>query len=117
MRAGIGARLDAEQLAFDQVMGDGAAIDRNEGPVAARPVVVQPMGEHFLADARLTGQQDGDVAVGRSEEHTSELQSLMRISYAVCCLKKKKISTKSTNTTNNHYTSKTHSTTYSQNLN
>src|SRR3546814_10881034 len=29
------------------------------------------------------------VAVGRSEEHTSELQSLMRISYAVFCLKKK----------------------------
>src|SRR3546814_2868751 len=28
---------------------------------------------------------------GRSEEHTSELQSLMRISYAVFCLKKKKI--------------------------
>src|SRR3546814_3967678 len=32
--------------------------------------------------------------VGRSEEHTSELQSLMRISYAVFCLKKKKINTK-----------------------
>src|SRR3546814_7371591 len=32
---------------------------------------------------------DGSVA-GRSEEHTSELQSLMRISYAVFCLKKKK---------------------------
>src|SRR3546814_1781183 len=32
-----------------------------------------------------------DVDVGRSEEHTSELQSLMRISYAVFCLKKKKI--------------------------
>src|SRR3546814_5988071 len=29
--------------------------------------------------------------VKRSEEHTSELQSLMRISYAVLCLKKKKI--------------------------
>src|SRR3546814_5000772 len=29
-------------------------------------------------------------ALGRSEEHTSELQSLMRISYAVFCLKKKK---------------------------
>src|SRR3546814_7154903 len=28
--------------------------------------------------------------LGRSEEHTSELQSLMRISYAVFCLKKKK---------------------------
>src|SRR3546814_9091528 len=30
------------------------------------------------------------VRAGRSEEHTSELQSLMRISYAVFCLKKKK---------------------------
>src|SRR3546814_2554233 len=35
---------------------------------------------------------DGHIdAPGRSEEHTSELQSLMRISYAVFCLKKKKI--------------------------
>src|SRR3546814_9975597 len=40
------------------------------------------------ADARLLG---GTVKAGdRSEEHTSELQSLMRISYAVFCLKKKK---------------------------
>src|SRR3546814_6855153 len=31
-----------------------------------------------------------DMIVDRSEEHTSELQSLMRISYAVFCLKKKK---------------------------
>src|SRR3546814_10371888 len=31
------------------------------------------------------------VSAARSEEHTSELQSLMRISYAVFCLKKKKI--------------------------
>src|SRR3546814_10479526 len=32
-----------------------------------------------------------DYFPGRSEEHTSELQSLMRISYAVCCLKKNSI--------------------------
>src|SRR3546814_4955216 len=38
-------------------------------------------------------QQRGDVRVGRSEEHTSELQSLMRISYAVFCLKKKNSNT------------------------
>src|SRR3546814_4930400 len=49
---------------------------------------------------RLPGALDGVVdavgrdlhrrrAPGRSEEHTSELQSLMRISYAVFCLKKK----------------------------
>src|SRR3546814_7304871 len=37
---------------------------------------------------------------GRSEEHTSELQSLMRISYAVFCLKKKK------NTQTNTYTAR-----------
>src|SRR3546814_3430639 len=33
---------------------------------------------------------EGRTIRGRSEEHTSELQSLMRISYAVFCLKKKK---------------------------
>src|SRR3546814_6068260 len=32
---------------------------------------------------------DSSRSIGRSEEHTSELQSLMRISYAVFCLKKK----------------------------
>src|SRR3546814_10779347 len=50
----------------------------------------------------------------RSEEHTSELQSLMRISYAVFCLKKKK-TTKQLITSNSlynaHYTKKKHNTT------
>src|SRR3546814_3050895 len=41
--------------------------------------------------AAALGQANGTVppSVARSEEHTSELQSLMRISYAVFCLKKK----------------------------
>src|SRR3546814_3009352 len=39
-------------------------------------------------------RSDGDHQA-RSEEHTSELQSLMRISYAVFCLKKKKTQKKS----------------------
>src|SRR3546814_3386663 len=46
---------------------------------------------HLAADGGLgqaQGPGGGDEA--RSEEHTSELQSLMRISYAVFCLKKKK---------------------------
>src|SRR3546814_7884227 len=38
----------------------------------------------------------------RSEEHTSELQSLMRISYAVFCLKKKTNKTRTNRTTHNH---------------
>src|SRR3546814_1620927 len=37
------------------------------------------------------GADDQAVVGHRSEEHTSELQSLMRISYAVFCLKKKKV--------------------------
>src|SRR3546814_251315 len=44
-----------------------------------------------LSDDRVTGEMtNGDrFTANRSEEHTSELQSLMRISYAVFCLKKK----------------------------
>src|SRR3546814_7562599 len=38
----------------------------------------------------IAGDPDQPAVEGRSEEHTSELQSLMRISYAVFCLKKKK---------------------------
>src|SRR3546814_6238655 len=42
-----------------------------------------------------TGTQPRSRSRDRSEEHTSELQSLMRISYAVFCLKKKKKNNKS----------------------
>src|SRR3546814_3737752 len=48
------------------------------------PAVVPPGPENPLGELAL------DLAWPRSEEHTSELQSLMRISYAVFCLKKKK---------------------------
>src|SRR3546814_1277872 len=40
---------------------------------------------------RTCGDRAFGIVRARSEEHTSELQSLMRISYAVFCLKKKKI--------------------------
>src|SRR3546814_10537504 len=51
----------------------------------------------YLAEARALGATDKEISTAgisinpeyRSEEHTSELQSLMRISYAVFCLKKK----------------------------
>src|SRR3546814_9499426 len=53
--------------------------------------------EHYWAGALRRAVIDGDVEGGslmagqsRSEEHTSELQSLMRISYAVFCLKQKR---------------------------
>src|SRR3546814_6695696 len=60
---------------------------------AARTFVA---GDQFLGvDPYLLGRRCGsrlqhDHRVNRSEEHTSDLQSLMRITYAVFCLKKKK---------------------------
>src|SRR3546814_3366560 len=62
-------------------------------PVALRPIYERRI-EQFLLDKRFIGCGglivDDDM---RSEEHTSELPSLMRISYAVFCLKKKTINT------------------------
>src|SRR3546814_5034228 len=61
------------------------AFDHPVGRIAPR--VINMLG---LADAPQTIVRQADaVAARRSEEHTSELQSLMRISYAVFCLKKK----------------------------
>src|SRR3546814_5608098 len=53
-------------------------------------VVGGPLDKSWLLLRGLTQRRHGfDPAVARSEEHTSELQSLMRISYSVFCLKKK----------------------------
>src|SRR3546814_4931634 len=49
-------------------------------------------------DCHVVTIASGGCNVLRSEEHTSELQSLMRISYAVFCLKKKKVKLIQTNT-------------------
>src|SRR3546814_3383107 len=63
-------------------------------PVAAGAVAVHHLGDvgadqpPAVPEGRLV--LDVDQQQVRSEEHTSELQSLMRISYAVFCLKKKK---------------------------
>src|SRR3546814_4249927 len=52
----------------------------------------QPFAERCHQPGQLTGPAAHHIAIDlhRSEEHTSELQSLMRISYAVFCLKKQK---------------------------
>src|SRR3546814_6567383 len=50
------------------------------------PPIASPVWTSICA----VGLPNGKTALARSEEHTSELQSLMRNSYAVFCLKKKK---------------------------
>src|SRR3546814_6910177 len=74
----FGTRLDFE----------GVAIDGIREVEAADIAYVETLG----FKVRLVGiaQADANGLFQRSEEHTSELQSLMRISYAVFCLKKKK---------------------------
>src|SRR3546814_4878623 len=71
--------LDAAQEVFADYGFHGATIDK----VAGKADMSQPNLHHYFKRKR-------------SEEHTSELQSLMRISYAVFCLKKQ------TDNTNDH---------------
>src|SRR3546814_17655618 len=53
-------------------------------------ITIDSRGERVNRLSSSTVSGNATLQVGRSEEHTSELQSLMRISYAVFCLKKKK---------------------------
>src|SRR3546814_10550608 len=57
-------------------------------------IVCAAIAQHYARRVELiTPDQEVPVTASRSEEHTSELQSLMRISYAVFCLKKKQNTT------------------------
>src|SRR3546814_2628971 len=64
----------------------GSLADRRP---ADQPLFHYPYVEWRAALAAMARSAEIDPHLGRSEEHTSELQSLMRISYAVFCLKKK----------------------------
>src|SRR3546814_4613601 len=77
--------LDPVRAAAAYELGHGCgSLDGDEG----RDLAKQP------ARSAGRGRADrGTRGAYRSEEHTSELQSLMRISYAVFCLKKKKTTT------------------------
>src|SRR3546814_5918388 len=84
----LGAHLDPEIVLVVQIPGGGVA----HHLAVARPGDLRALPER-LGQRRKS--QRGEKALAglhhlRSEEHTSELQSLMRISYAVFCLQKKK---------------------------
>src|SRR3546814_4675273 len=91
---GGGTDLIARALApfIEKYLGNGAQI-----VVLNRPGAGGAIGFAEVARAKPDGYTIGflntpnliTIPIERSEEHTSELQSLMRISYAVFCLKKK----------------------------
>src|SRR3546814_1906909 len=79
------ARESARDELFSERKGDDSVEVR--GPIGWADAHVR-MCERAL-DALDPASRRGEARGERSEEHTSELQSLMRISYAVFCLKKK----------------------------
>src|SRR3546814_4221035 len=87
VKSNCGTERDAFRkavIALGRASGDSEAVATDDAdlPVTRRDIV--RMGAGGLLK---------EIPSRRSEEHTSELQSLMRISYAVFCLKKKKIRT------------------------
>src|SRR3546814_7966988 len=85
--------------AFDQALGlDLLTIGRADLRIQPKDAQIAPEEIEAELDRRQAARAEKDFAlsdeirdtlIARSEEHTSELQSLMRISYAVFCLKKK----------------------------
>src|SRR3546814_1595378 len=87
--------------------------NRSRKTVSRAPESVQDAQESMSSETRWPISSSASAAeskarnscgVSRSEEHTSELQSLMRISYAVFCLKKKKKKEQNYIMTYNHNT-------------
>src|SRR3546814_5488632 len=99
LRSGIGI-TDAQKPRWQLLEGD-YLLPRNTAKAIEILTELSGRGDNLasrkLASLYFTGKNDGggavlrdyDKYIFRSGEHTSELQSLMRISYAVFCLKKK----------------------------
>src|SRR3546814_19906186 len=99
-RQALGGRVQRKAHAADRI-GIGQVFGSQQGGVVGvvgdiqRPFEGSDIGQVVMA-AKIG--QGGE----RSEEHTSELQSLMRISYAVFCLKKKTNKTQTNQYNNQH---------------
>src|SRR3546814_3007193 len=96
------SEMNIDDLDFRHLLLLDSMIRHHSVSAAANELdIAQPTASHSLARLRRVlddpllvraggGMEPTPREPARSEEHTSELQSLMRISYAVFCLKKKK---------------------------
>src|SRR3546814_7623108 len=99
--AGDTILLPGEQIDFEEMNEVNARLKPGQEPAQGKPILLgitkaslQTRSFFSAASFQETTRVLTEAAVQgkkRSEEHTSELQSLMRISYAVFCLKKKKL--------------------------
>ena len=64
-RARERAALVAEKLALGEVGRDRAAVEDDERPAGSRALLVEPVGQHVLADAGLADERDGDVGAAK----------------------------------------------------
>src|SRR3546814_2889203 len=78
----------SSDLPFEIVVADVHPAGIGRAPIGDHQLAVVPEVDPRRRRKQAERHEHGDLR--RSEEHTSELQSLMRISYAVFCLKKKK---------------------------
>src|SRR3546814_9695667 len=83
----------------EKMLSRYSLIMRRRRSNCSRFIVQSPQSKKCeLAASAIDSDDRGSARARRSEEHTSELQSLMRISYAVFCLKKKTKKKKQTTT-------------------
>src|SRR3546814_10697067 len=75
------------KLESSEARNSAAAAISSGSPIVPRGI--RDSNTCFASAVRTWSCMGVAIGPGRSEEHTSELQSLMRISYAVFCLKKK----------------------------
>src|SRR3546814_9786961 len=94
----VGCRYAQGYRARNPILGSIVYQSLKMGPLQRRVACYnETRGKRYGCQSLRGVMTKGLTSHGRSEEHTSELQSLMRISYAVFCLQKKK------NTTTNQY--------------
>ena len=72
-RTGEAAALVPEELAFHELGGNGAAIDRDERAVAARAGLVNEFRHQFLAGARLAENMHGRLAARDARNHLAQV--------------------------------------------